>query len=130
LLRSREPLDVSEGVRARCAQWSIPRKLIECDAVWSGLHASRYPGIEAAQYRVANTWKDANRAVYSFCMCPGGYVLNASSDTTGVVTNGMSNSMKSGRFSNAAIVVNVSVIGSRTQWIYRTGRRVAVSGRQ
>ncbi|MBR9978586.1 MAG: hypothetical protein KFH87_10920 [Bacteroidetes bacterium] len=72
-------------------------------------YSTRYPGIEAAQYRLANTWKDTNRAVYSFCMCPGGYVLNASSDTTGVVTNGMSNSMKSGRFSNAAIVVNVSV---------------------
>jgi len=68
----------------------------------------KYKGIETAQYRLAKTWKEEKRAVYSFCMCPGGYVLNASSDTTGVVTNGMSNYMKSGRFSNAAIVVNVS----------------------
>ena len=69
---------------------------------------SRYPGIETAQYKLARTWKDENRAVYSFCMCPGGYVLNASTDTAGVVTNGMSNYRKSGRFSNAAIVVNVT----------------------
>ena len=71
-------------------------------------YQTRYPRIETAQYRVAKTWKKDNRAVYSFCMCPGGYVLNASSDTRGVVTNGMSNYLKSGRFSNAAIVVNVS----------------------
>ncbi|MDT8324109.1 MAG: hypothetical protein RRA94_08365, partial [Bacteroidota bacterium] len=67
-----------------------------------------YEHIETAQYKLARTWKEEQRAVYSFCMCPGGYVLNASSDTTGVVTNGMSNYRKSGRFSNAAIVVNVS----------------------
>lgn len=72
-------------------------------------YESRYPGIEPAQYRLARTWNEDHRAVYSFCMCPGGYVLNASSDTTGVVTNGMSNYLKSGRFSNAAIVVNVTV---------------------
>ena len=67
-----------------------------------------YEGIETAQYKLAKSWKEQQRAVYSFCMCPGGYVLNASSDATGVVTNGMSNYRKSGRFSNAAIVVNVS----------------------
>lgn len=71
-------------------------------------YAQRYPGIETAQYRLVRTWSEEDRAVYSFCMCPGGYVLNASSDSTGVVTNGMSNYLKSGRFSNAAIVVNVS----------------------
>jgi len=67
-----------------------------------------YGSIETAQYRLASTWKEEARAVYSFCMCPGGYVLNASTDSTGVVTNGMSNYRKSGRFSNSAIVVNVS----------------------
>jgi hypothetical protein len=68
----------------------------------------RYPGLETAQYRLAKTWRVEGRAVYSFCMCPGGYVLNASTDAGGVVTNGMSNAMKSGRFSNAAMVVNVT----------------------
>jgi uncharacterized FAD-dependent dehydrogenase len=67
-----------------------------------------YPGIETAQYAIARTWKEEERAVYSFCMCPGGYVLNAATSVDGVVTNGMSNSQKSGRFSNAAFVVNVS----------------------
>jgi uncharacterized FAD-dependent dehydrogenase len=56
-----------------------------------------YEGIETAQYKLAKTWKEQQRAVYSFCMCPGGYVLNASTDAMGVVTNGMSNSRKSSK---------------------------------
>ncbi len=71
-------------------------------------YKSLYEGIETAQYKVAKTWKEEQRAVYSFCMCPGGYVLNASTATDGVVTNGMRNYLKSGRFSTAAIVVNIS----------------------
>jgi hypothetical protein len=67
-----------------------------------------YPEIETAQYKLAHTWKDQQRAAYSFCMCPGGYVLNATTEADAVVTNGMSNALKSGRFSNAAIVVNIS----------------------
>jgi uncharacterized protein len=67
-----------------------------------------YPEIETAQYKLAHTWKEERRAAYSFCMCPGGYVLNATTDLDAVVTNGMSNALKRGRFSNAAIVVNIS----------------------
>ncbi|MBE0644738.1 MAG: hypothetical protein IH600_11710 [Bacteroidetes bacterium] len=106
LLRSREtPMSLKEfalGVRVE-----HPADAINV-MQYGSKYASRYAGIETAQYKLAKTWKEDNRAVYSFCMCPGGYVLNASSDATGVVTNGMSNYLKSGRFSNAAIVVNVS----------------------
>ena len=72
-------------------------------------YESRYEGIETAQYKFAHTWKESDRAFYSFCMCPGGYVLNSSTEDIGVVTNGMSNYGKRGRFSNAGIVVNVSL---------------------
>jgi hypothetical protein len=106
MLRRREtPMSLKEfalGVRVEHPATAI-------NAMQYGLNYElHYAGIEAAQYKLAKTWKDKDRAVYSFCMCPGGYVLNASSDSTGVVTNGMSNYLKSGRFSNAAIVVNVS----------------------
>jgi uncharacterized protein len=67
-----------------------------------------YPDIETAQYKLAHTWNEPRRAAYSFCMCPGGYVLNATTDADAVVTNGMSNALKRGHFSNAAIVVNIS----------------------
>ncbi len=106
LLRSRQiPMSLKEfalGVRVEHPTAAINRMQ------YGPKYEMKYEGIETAQYRLAKTWKDENRAVYSFCMCPGGYVLNASSDRSGVVTNGMSNYLKSGRFSNAAIVVNVS----------------------
>ncbi len=72
-------------------------------------YLTRYEGIETAQYKFAITEKQSGRGVYAFCMCPGGYVLNASTDEEGVVTNGMSNYLKAGRYSNAAVVVNVSL---------------------
>lgn len=48
------------------------------------------------------------RSVYSFCMCPGGYIVNSSSEDGGIVVNGMSNYKRNGENSNSAIVVNVT----------------------
>ena len=48
------------------------------------------------------------RGVYSFCMCPGGFVVNASSDKEQCVVNGMSNHSRDEVNSNSAIVVNVT----------------------
>ena len=78
-----------------------PRDLIDRDRY--GDLAGRLP---AADYKlVAHTSED--RAVFSFCMCPGGYVVNASTEEGGTVVNGMSYSGRSGRNSNSAIVVNI-----------------------
>ena len=49
-----------------------------------------------------------NRGVYSFCMCPGGYVVNASSMKEKTCVNGMSYSGRSGKNANSAIIVSVS----------------------
>ncbi len=97
-----EAKDFAVGVRVE-----HPARAIN-EMQYGAAYEEKYPGIETAQYKLAKTWKDEDRAVYSFCMCPGGYVLNASTGTDGVVTNGMSNHLKTGRFSNAAMVVNVS----------------------
>ncbi len=51
----------------------------------------------------------AHGGVFSFCMCPGGEIVNASSENGGLALNGMSNSQRNGLFSNSAIVVAVSV---------------------
>ena len=67
-----------------------------------------HPVLGHAEYKLAYTWKEKNRGVYSFCMCPGGYILNAATSHGGVVSNGMSNWKRSGKYSNAAIVVSVS----------------------
>ncbi|GFO83717.1 MULTISPECIES: NAD(P)/FAD-dependent oxidoreductase [Anaerostipes] len=48
------------------------------------------------------------RSVYSFCMCPGGYVVNASSEEGRLTVNGMSNHDRMGRNSNSAIIVSVT----------------------
>ncbi|MDO9576357.1 MAG: NAD(P)/FAD-dependent oxidoreductase [Candidatus Cloacimonadales bacterium] len=59
-----------------------------------------------ATYRL--TAKALNRGVYSFCMCPGGQIIVASSEKNSVVTNGMSSSGRNGKFANSAIVVSVN----------------------
>ena len=63
--------------------------------------------LPAADYKMTYTTKD-NRPVFSFCMCPGGYVINASSDDEQCVVNGMSEYKRDGKFSNSAIVAGVN----------------------
>ncbi len=63
--------------------------------------------LPAADYKL--TYRAGNgRSVYSFCMCPGGYVVNASSEENRMCVNGMSYSGRNGENSNSAIVVNVT----------------------
>lgn len=58
-----------------------------------------------AEYSLS--YRTEDRGVYSFCMCPGGVVVPASSEEMGVVTNGMSYSLRNGNNSNAALAVSV-----------------------
>lgn len=60
-----------------------------------------------APYKVTATAK-SGRGVYSFCMCPGGYVVNASSEEGRLAVNGMSYSGRDGKNANSAIIVSVS----------------------
>lgn len=62
---------------------------------------------ESANYKLTHHCKDG-RGVYSFCMCPGGYVINASSEEGYLTVNGMSYSARDGENSNAAIVCTVT----------------------
>lgn len=62
--------------------------------------------LPAAPYKLTHNTKQG-RGVYSFCMCPGGYVVNASSEEGGTAVNGMSYSGRNGSNSNSAIVVSV-----------------------
>ena len=61
----------------------------------------------AAPYKLTCRTKEG-RSVYSFCMCPGGYVVNASSCENGVAVNGMSLSARDSGKANSAIVVSVT----------------------
>jgi len=62
--------------------------------------------LPAASYKLTDNLSN-NRGVYSFCMCPGGYVVNSSSENNAMVVNGMSYSGRNGDNSNSAIVVSV-----------------------
>jgi uncharacterized FAD-dependent dehydrogenase len=64
-----------------------------------------FPGIGAANYSFTYTNKKIGRGVYTFCMCPGGEIVNASSEAGMIALNGMSYSNRSSAFSNSAIVV-------------------------
>lgn len=63
--------------------------------------------LPAASYKLAESLADG-RGVYTFCMCPGGYVVNASSEEGGIAVNGMSYSGRSGENANSAVIVTVS----------------------
>lgn len=60
-----------------------------------------------ASYKLTYQTKD-KRGVYTFCMCPGGYVVNASSEINHLAINGMSNYIRDSENANSAIVVTVS----------------------
>lgn len=65
-----------------------------------------FPGLGAATYSLNYTNRKIRRGVYTFCMCPGGEVVNASSEPGLLVLNGMSYSRRSSPLSNAALVVS------------------------
>ena len=58
-----------------------------------------------AEYKLV--YHGENRSCYSFCMCPGGYVMASSSEENSIVTNGMSEYKRDGENANSALLVNV-----------------------
>ncbi len=87
----------SVGVRAEHLQEDIDRALY-------GKYLGT-PGLPAGEYALSH--REGDRGCYSFCMCPGGEVVAAASETGGVVTNGMSYHARAGKNANAALVVSV-----------------------
>ena len=79
---------------------------LQSDINFAQWGVARLPGVKAAEYRVTSEG-DGKHPVYSFCMCPGGIVVPATSYKHINIVNGMSNYERDGRFSNAACVVGV-----------------------
>ncbi len=65
-----------------------------------------HPALGAAPYKLA-VHLPSGRSAFSFCMCPGGYVVAAASEPDGVATNGMSLSTRAGTNANAGLLANV-----------------------
>ena len=93
-----EPKAFAAGVRAE-----HPQKMIN-----DAMYGENCPyEMEAAPYKLTHRL-EGGRGVYSFCMCPGGYVVNASSEEGLLCVNGMSYHDRDGEHANSAIVVTVS----------------------
>ncbi len=94
------PKGFAVGVRAEHPQEWVDR----CQY---GRHAG-HPDLPTAEYFLTHQDAPSGRGVYSFCMCPGGLVVNSASEPDGLVTNGMSLSRRASGSANAGIVVTVS----------------------
>ncbi len=92
------PKPFSVGVRIEHLQENIDK------AMYGNFYDS--PALSHAEYTLS--YRTPQRAVYSFCMCPGGTVVASASQNGTIVTNGMSYSQRNGRNANSAIAVSVS----------------------
>ncbi len=86
------------GVRVEHPQALIDSIQYHCDI--------RSPYLPAASYNFVSQVN--NRGVYSFCMCPGGYIVPAATSPGEVVVNGMSPSGRNSEFANSGIVVEIN----------------------
>lgn len=81
-----------------------PQRLI--DGIQYGKSAG-HPKLPPAEYLLTHNMPHMGRSAYSFCMCPGGSVIAASSEPGRLVVNGMSLSKRDSRYANSAMVVTV-----------------------
>ena len=100
----------SAGIRMEAKPFAVgvriehPQSLI--DRIHYGESAGR-PGLGASPYKMVVHLPDG-RAVYTFCMCPGGFVVAAASEEGRLVTNGMSERKRDRTNANSAILVTVT----------------------
>lgn len=98
-----------KGVRMEAKPFAVgfrvehPQELIN----WSQYGTTKAGELGSAVYKVTAA-AEGQRGVYSFCMCPGGYVVNASSEEGCLAVNGMSYSRRDGQNANSAIIVTIS----------------------
>ena len=92
------PKPFSVGARIEHLQSDIDRALY-------GKYAG-HPALPPAEY--ALSYRDNGRGVYTFCMCPGGFVVASASSDGSIVTNGMSYFDRAGDNANSAVLVSVS----------------------
>ena len=76
-------------------------------AVGYAQYGESYKKLPAADYKLNCRFEEGDSA-YTFCMCPGGYVVAAAGEEGGVVTNGMSYSGRAGENANAALLVSLT----------------------
>ncbi|MFN8846549.1 MAG: NAD(P)/FAD-dependent oxidoreductase [Bdellovibrionales bacterium] len=94
-----EPKSFAMGVRIEHPQnWVNSKQYREL---------AEHKALGSANYKLTHHDHQTGTGVYSFCMCPGGFVLSSSTDNEGLVSNGMSNFNRNSPWANSAVVVTV-----------------------
>ena len=83
-----------------------PQAMIDAD-LYGAVDAETRRALGPGAYKLTHTSAKNGRGVYSFCMCPGGYVVNSSSEPGRLCVNGMSYHARDGKNANAAIIVSI-----------------------
>ncbi len=98
---------LSRGVQMRAKDFAVGVRIEHLQsAIGKTQYGEAYKMLPAADYKLVS---HANaRAAFTFCMCPGGYVMPSASEAGGVVTNGMSNYARDGENANSALIAQVT----------------------
>ncbi len=99
---SKKPLTIENKAFAIGVRIEHPQEMIG-----RSQYGDAYKQLPAADYKLTHQCENG-RGVYSFCMCPGGFVVNASSEEGRTVVNGMSNHDRSEKNANSALIVTVT----------------------
>ncbi len=97
-----------QGVALEAKPYALGVRIEHPQGVIDGIQYGRYgghPNLGAAPYSLKRT--EDGRGVYSFCMCPGGFIVAATTEPDAVVVNGMSPSKRDSRYANSGMVVTV-----------------------
>lgn len=103
-----EPKGFAMGLRIEHPQDEINK------IQWREFHD--HPLLGAANYKLTHHDHGSGLGVYSFCMCPGGFVLSSGTEADGLVCNGMSNYNRNSPYANAALVVTVPTSQGSDLW--------------
>lgn len=102
---------VAKGVRLEQKPFAMgvrvehPQALVDCRQYHQPMGQERHRLLPAASYSLATKVDD--RGVFSFCMCPGGFIVPAATENDEIVVNGMSLSRRDSPFANSGMVVTV-----------------------
>lgn len=99
------------GVRLEAKPFAMGVRIEHPQPLIDGIQYGRAAGhikLPAAAYRLAYT-PDDKRGAFSFCMCPGGWIVPASTEPEGLVVNGMSLSRRDSPYANSGLVVSIEL---------------------
>ena len=106
---------IAAGVELEPKPFALGVRIEHPQALINDIQYGRHAGhrkLPAASYKLVHTVEE--RGVFSFCMCPGRWIVPAATEPDGLVVNGMSLSRRDSPFANSGIVVSIEIDDART----------------